>query len=90
MGEREGEKVRMGMRYFDNLLGSQPCLAGEDFSMADITLFAGLMHADVSGITVPADHTALRGWRDRVSELPCVRDRSGQAFMPEDLRRLGF
>ena len=90
MGQREGEKVRMGMRYFDDLLSSRSCLAGEDFSMADITLFAGLMHADVSGITVPADHMALQAWRDRVSQLPCVRGRSGQAFMPEDLKRLGF
>src|SRR5687767_5056763 len=46
MGEREGEKVRSGLKYFGELVSKQSYLAGENFSMADITLFAGLMHAD--------------------------------------------
>lgn len=90
MGQREGDKVRAGLTYFNELLQSRPYLAGDAFSMADITLFAGLMHADVSGITVPADYTALLDWRVRVSELPSVKNRSGQNFLQEDLTRLGF
>jgi glutathione S-transferase len=90
MGQREGEKVRAGMRYFNEVLQSRPYLAGDDFSMADITLFAGLMHADVSGINVPADYAALLDWRARVSDLPSVKNRSGQTFLQEDLTRLGF
>jgi glutathione S-transferase len=90
MGQREGERVRAGMTYFNNLLAAQPYLAGDTFSMADITLFAGLLHADVSSITVPSEYTALVQWRARVAELPCVKDRSGQDFMQEDLTRLGF
>ena len=90
MGEREGEKVRTGLKYFDELLSKQPYLAGEDFSMADITLFAGLMHADVSGITVPPEYSSLRQWRDRVSGLPSVKNRTGKKLLPEDLKRLGF
>lgn len=90
MGEREGEKVRTGLKYFDELLSKQPYLAGEDFSMADITLFAGLMHADVSGITVPPEYYSLRQWRERVSGLPSVKNRTGQNLLPEDLKRLGF
>jgi glutathione S-transferase len=90
MGQREGDKVRAGMKYFNELLGKQQYLAGDTFSMADITLLAGLWHADVSGITTPHDYTALNEWRARVSELPCVRNRSGQDFVQEDLARLGF
>jgi glutathione S-transferase len=58
--------------------------------MADITLFAGLMFADAAGIAVPAEHTALSAWRSRVAALPSVKNRSGQDFEPDDLRRLGF
>jgi glutathione S-transferase len=90
MGQREGDKVRAGMKYFNDVLARQPYLAGDTFSMADITLFAGLMHAEVSGIDAPADHTALIEWRARVSELPSVKNRSGQQFVAEDLKRLGF
>lgn len=90
MGRREGEKVRAGFKYFNELLQGRPYLAGEEFSMADITLFAGLMHADVSGIAVPADFKSLLEWRARVSELPSVKNRTGQDFVQEDLTRLGF
>lgn len=90
MGQREGDKVRAGLAYFDRLLADRAYLAGDTFSMADITLFAGLMHAEVSGITVPADHAALLDWRARVADLPSVKHRSGQDFLQEDLTRLGF
>ncbi len=32
---------------------------------------------------------ALRPWRMRVAALPCVRNRTGQAFRPEDIERRG-
>lgn len=86
----EGERARAGMQYFDKLLRSQPYLAGEAFSLADITLFAGLMFGDVAGLSVLKEQTALLAWRARVAELPCVKNRSGQEFLPEDLQRLGF
>lgn len=90
MGQREGAKAQAGMRYFDELLGTQDYLAGNAFSMADITLFAGLMFADAAGLGVPEDHASLRKWRARVADLPSVKNRSGQNFLPEDLKRLGF
>jgi glutathione S-transferase len=90
VGQREGEKARMGMKYFDALLGSQAYLAGDTFSVADITLFAGLMFGDAAGIAVPADHVSLLAWRARVAALPAVKNRTGQNFLPEDLKRLGF
>jgi glutathione S-transferase len=53
-------------------------------------VFAGLMFADAAGIAIPEDHSALKAWRARVSELPSVKNRSGQMFVAEDQRRLGF
>ncbi|MGL4965754.1 MAG: glutathione S-transferase family protein [Inquilinus sp.] len=89
-GNRQRDKALAGMAYFDAVLQDHPFVAGDAFSMADITVFAGLMFADAAGIVMPDDHSALRAWRAKVAELPSVRNRSGQMFVADDLRRLGF
>lgn len=89
-GNQQRDKALDGLKYFDGVLKTQPYLAGEAFSMADITLFAGLMFADAAGIAIPADYIALSAWRSKVADPPSVKNRSGQNFQPEDLRRLGF
>jgi glutathione S-transferase len=78
------------MAYFNTMLQDNSFVAGDAFSMADVTVFAGLMFADAAGIAIPEDHSALKAWRARVSELPSVKNRSGQMFVAEDQRRLGF
>ena len=89
-GQREGKRAVSGMKFFDGVLATSPFAAGEQFSMADITLFAGLAFADAAGLAIPDDCHALKAWRGRVAELPSVKNRSGQNFLPEDLKRLGF
>lgn len=89
-GNREGDKAVKGMKYFNTVLKGQSYVAGEQFSMADITVFAGLAFADAAGLKIPEECDALLAWRSKVAELPSVKNRSGQAFEPEDLRRLGF
>ncbi|MGI4744841.1 MAG: glutathione S-transferase family protein [Janthinobacterium lividum] len=89
-GIQQRDKALAGMKYFDCVLSGSPYVAGATFSMADITLFAGLMFADAAGIAIPADYAALVAWRSKVADLPSVKNRSGQMFVPEDLRRLGF
>jgi glutathione S-transferase len=89
MGQREGEMARQGLKYFNEVLSRQPYLAGDTFSMADITLFAGLAFAQALGV-VPADLKALSQWRERMAALPSVKNRSGQNFLPEDLKRTGY
>jgi glutathione S-transferase len=89
-GNRQRDKALRGMAYFDTVLRNQPFVAGDAFSMADITVFAGLMFADAAGIAVPEDCSTLVAWRAKVAELPSVKNRNGQMFVPEDLRRLGF
>ncbi len=88
-GNRQRDKALGGMKYFDGVLQSQPFVAGETFSMADITVFAGLMFGDAAGIAVPETHIALAAWRAKVAALPSVKNRSGQMFAADDLRRLG-
>lgn len=79
-GERNLEKFTQGMRYFDSVLRTQPYVAGEQFSMADITVFAALMHAGAAGVGIPDDCDALAAWQARVADRPSVKHRSGQVM----------
>ena len=74
-GDRQREKAVRGMRYFDSVLARQPFLAGERFSMADITLIAGLIFARVVKVEIPAECAALRAWDEVMQARPSVRDR---------------
>ena len=69
-GEQQGRRAVEGMRYLDSVLADQPYLAGDAFSVADITAFAGLAFADFAKIEVPAECTHLAEWRERVSTRP--------------------
>lgn len=89
-GERQRVKMIEGMKYFDGVLKESKFLAGEKFSMADITAFAALNFADAAGIAIPEGSEALIAWRKRVADLPSVKNRSGQEFLPEDLKRFGL
>ena len=89
-GQRQGARALRGMKYFDEVLRHRPFVAGEKFSMADITVFASLNFAEAAGLAIPEDYRALMAWRSRVSELPSVKNRSGQTFLPEDLSRFGL
>lgn len=72
-GEKQRERALDGMRYFDGLLATQPFAAGENFSMVDITLFAGLGFAEFALIGVPAECTNLIAWRQRMAERPSMK-----------------
>lgn len=71
-GERRGKQALKGMRYFDSVLLNSPFVAGEAFSMADITLFAGLGFADFAQIDIPSDLVNLKAWRDKIASRPSI------------------
>lgn len=71
-GEKNRERALAGMRYLDGVLSRQSHLAGDQFSMADITAFAGLAFADFAKIAVPSDLASLAAWRRRVAARPSV------------------
>ena len=58
------------MHYLDGVLAKERYLAGQQFSMADITAFAGLGYADFAKIEVPADLGHLKAWKARVVARP--------------------
>lgn len=88
-GQRRGAFAVQNMTYFNDLLSKQSFLAIDTFSMPDITLFAGLMFAELVGLPIPDELTALKDWRAKVADLPAVKNRSGQNLLPEDLERVG-
>jgi glutathione S-transferase len=88
-GERRGKAALRGLPYFDDVLARQPFVAGDAFSMADITLFISLLFADATGLPIAEDLISLRAWRARIGERPAVRNRSGQSILPADLERFG-
>jgi glutathione S-transferase len=71
-GQRQRLRAIAAMRRFDTVLASQPWLAGEAFSSADITAYAGLVFADFAKIDVPEDCCNLTAWRARVAARPSV------------------
>ncbi|MFD1156832.1 glutathione S-transferase family protein [Roseovarius aestuarii] len=71
-GEHQKENALKGMRYLDGVLADRPYLAGNEFSVADITAFAGLIFAGFADITVPQDCANLKDWHMRVSARPSI------------------
>lgn len=74
-GFRQREKALRGMHYFDAVLRKQSFVAGESFSMADITLIGGMIFADLVKLAVPAECKALSFWYHRMQERPSVQNR---------------
>jgi glutathione S-transferase len=71
-GEKNRERAIAGMRYLDQTLAAQPFLAGDRFTMVDITAFAGLAYAGFGKIEVPAGLDRLTTWRERVASRASV------------------
>ncbi len=88
-GVRRGAEAVANLPYFEEVLRKRSFIAGDVFSMADISLFAGLAFAGAAGLPIAPELTALAAWQERVSDLPSVKNRTGQAFRPEDPPRLG-
>ncbi|RAU49675.1 MULTISPECIES: glutathione S-transferase [unclassified Pseudomonas] len=73
-GNRQRDKAVAGMKYFDHVLRSQPYVAGDHFSMADITVLGGLIFAGFANIDIPDECTALKSWQANVQQRPSVRN----------------
>lgn len=71
-GLRQRDRALRGMRYFDSVLRERPFVAGEKFSMADITLVGGLIFAAIVELPVPEECTALLAWHEKMKERTSV------------------
>ena len=59
----------------DDILRRQAFIAGEEFSMADITVIGGLIFAGLVDLPVPQECEALCAWYKRMLERPSVQNR---------------
>jgi glutathione S-transferase len=71
-GDKQGEKARQGLVYFNDVLANSQFVAGDAFSVADITLFAGLVFAGFAQIAIPNELTYLIAWQKNVAKRPSV------------------
>jgi len=71
-GNSQKAKALEGMKYFDSVLANNDYVAGDNFSMADITAFAGLGFADFVGVEISDDYKNLAEWRGRIAARPSV------------------
>lgn len=71
-GVSQGEKVRDTARWLDGELAQRPFVAGERFTIADITAWCALEFArGLMKFKPGAEGFAnLRAWRDRIAERP--------------------
>lgn len=73
-GHAQAAKLREVAAWFDQVLQQRPWIAGERFTVADITAFCAIEFARLMKFR-PADQgfAALQAWRDRVAERPSAR-----------------
>jgi glutathione S-transferase len=72
-GNKQAKNVLAGFKYFNTVLSNAPFVAGDEFTMADITLFAGLAFADFGKLTVPSQYTHLLAWRAKIQDRPSLQ-----------------
>ncbi len=71
-GNRQKEVAGDTMAYLDTVLAENEYLAGDDFSIADITAFAGLAFADFARVEIPEHLNNLQAWRAKVAARPSI------------------
>jgi glutathione S-transferase len=72
-GERQKEIALSTMQWMDEVLADQAFMAGDRFTVADITAMAGFAFADFVELDIPEACTRLRDWRTRVSARPSAK-----------------
>ncbi|WP_066259465.1 glutathione S-transferase family protein [Hydrogenophaga flava] len=73
-GRSQGEKLRETAAWLDAELQRQPWIAGERFTIADITAFCAIEFAKLMRFNAGEQgFSALQNWRDRVAQRPAAR-----------------
>lgn len=67
-GQKKKETALATMVYLDGVLVNSKYIAGDQFSMADITAYAGLAFAGFAKIDIPSELTNLTSWQQRMAQ----------------------
>lgn len=71
-GNKQKEVAGQTMVYLDEVLADNDFLAGSEFSVADITAFAGLAFADFAKVEIPTTLSNLTAWRAKAASRPSI------------------
>ena len=71
-GLKQRENALAAMEYLDGVLANTDYVAGDAFSMADITVFAGLAFADFAEVEIADTLKNLTAWREKVAARPSI------------------
>lgn len=69
-GEANKQKVMTLLRWLDEELAGREFIAGDDFTIADITALVSIDFMKPAKLTVPDDHLNLLRWYQAVRERP--------------------
>lgn len=69
-GEKQKEQAIATLHHLDQVLATQSYIAGDRFTVADITALAGLAFGSFCQITLPETATHLQAWHDRMQQRP--------------------
>ena len=69
-GEANKPRIFEFLQFPDSELGGRPYIAGEQFTVADITALAAVDFMKQSKLVIPDDLANVRRWRDAVSARP--------------------
>jgi glutathione S-transferase len=69
-GEKQKEQALAAIDNLNQLLEHQPYIAGNRFSVADITAAAGFAFGGFCGIAIPETATHLKAWHERMMQRP--------------------
>ena len=72
-GEANRERAQKGLAMLDEQLRRNAFLAGETFSIADITALCAVDMMKLARIEMPADLTALKRWYEDVDARPSAK-----------------
>jgi glutathione S-transferase len=68
-GMKQRDSALQAMGYLDGVLANNDYVAGDSFSMADITVFAGLAFA---GLEISDELQNLTAWRGKGAARPSI------------------
>jgi glutathione S-transferase len=72
-GEACRTHVLARLRWLDEVLATRPYVAGERYTIADITALVGIDWGRVTKTRVPAECTSVLRWHELVSNRPSAR-----------------
>jgi glutathione S-transferase len=71
-GQKQREKAVKGLEYFNTVLENQNFIAGDSFTVADITLWSGLVFGGFCEVSIPSELTNLIKWYEQVIARPSI------------------